>query len=744
MTRILCALLFVVSTSLSAAQDFGDLIGTVQSDQHERLRGAQIAIKGLKLGDVVNQYGQFHIRNIPVGTQEVTASMTGYESQTKTITIVRNDTLILNFTLKSKTINLEPLQVEGKVPERAVTATMVEMELVKIPAAVEVITEKEIEEKGALTVADALQESQSLYLQGDSERALAASLRGLRTKYTLVLVDGRRVAPGLRENIDLDDLPTSMIDRIEVVRGPTSSLYGSDAIGGVNNIITKEPTEIMTAGMAIRYGSSVYGQAQSPFIKGYMAEKNGGLGYSLAASYDRQGQYDRYKQTVWTDGDKKKLRSASAKFSLDLTPNQIVHFGLDKSRVARKGVRPYDWGDGNRLNTAFRKSIFFDYQGNFRENSNLLIQAYEYRYQTQIGVSPLILGNVTNPLSQTSAPYHLSQNLRQAEARWSQSIFSSHTATLGVEYRKERRYDDKKLVNVENDAVFFQDVYQVIDPLLVVFGARYDKHTDFGTAFSPKVSTTYSPLEHLRFKGSYGKGIRAPSIFELYIDSPSKESLVQPNLELKPEESKSYEFGVGGEYSSLSGEVRYFRNDLKDMINTVEIGSDTLYQIRNGAIDHSVAPWIRPVLQYMNIARALTKGFEINASVKLPRHLELSADASLMTTEDKTTGAKLLNIPEVLNNIKLEYNNLDRGLRANIRLTTVGKRKISDLYDADGYTFLNLYCSKKLSTSTEVYLGANNVLNSDPNLFGYLEGAGSMGAYIFGGINIEFREFNPQ
>lgn len=740
MLRILWVLLFAAYSLLLGAERLGEIRGTVKSEEGESLEGAQVKIRDSKLGALAAEDGHFVIRNVPAGRHQVIVWMTGYQSQMQRATVWQGATIQLDFTLKTRVISLEPIEVSAEALPRPVTPMMVEMEFEKIPSAVEIITEEEIEEMGALTVADALMESQSLYLQGDSERALAASLRGLRTTHTLVLIDGRRVAAGLRDNINLDDIPTSMIERIEIVRGPISALYGSDAIGGVINIITKEPPEEAIAGLTVNYGQSKYGEAQNPFIKGYMAERTGGFGYSLSASVDRKNQYDRYKNTIWTDGDRKRFRSGSGLFSFDPTPNQRFQGGFDLSYVERKGIRPFSWGNAERRSITQRKSYSIEYKGKPWMQSDVLLRAYQYHFETDIDLFPIVLGPTVNPFTQSEESYQLVQDLNQVEGRWSRSFFSRHTVTMGAEYRLENRNDKKSKHEVGNGAVFLQDLFQVFDPFLLVFGARYDNHSDFGTTLSPKVSLTYMVRDNFRIKSSYGEGIRAPSIFELYIESPTKESFILPNLSLIPEKSESYEFGIEGDYKRFSGVIRFFRNDLKDMINAVQVGLDTLYAQRTGGgIDKTKRPWIRPVLQYTNIAKAMTQGFEINASIKLPKGFVLSDEASILDTKDKTTGLRLFNKPDLLNNLKLAYENPVLGIKANLRASTVGSRQISDIYKAEGYTFIHLYASQKLSKSTEAYFGINNLFNNDPNVYGYLEGAGPPGTFFYFGLTFELR-----
>ena len=143
---------------------------------------------------------------------------------------------------------------------------------------------------------------------------------------------------------------------------------------------------------------------------------------------------------------------------------------------------------------------------------------------------------------------------------------------------------------------------------------------------------------------------------------------------------------------------------------------------------------------FENIARAMTQGLELTASVDLPGGFSLAGETTLLQTRDKTTGESLLNRPSFLNNIKFGYADPQSGIRANLRITTVGRRRISERYEADSYTFVHLYGAKRLSRSLEFFAGINNLFNNDPNLYGYLEGAGSMGAFLYTGLSFELKE----
>jgi outer membrane receptor for ferrienterochelin and colicins len=236
--------------------------------------------------------------------------------------------------------------------------------------------------------------------------------------------------------------------------------------------------------------------------------------------------------------------------------------------------------------------------------------------------------------------------------------------------------------------------------------------------------------DNIRLKANYGEGFRAPNIFELYVETDTKKNIVRPNPDLESETSRSFEFGLEGGNDFLSGEIRFFRNDLEDMINTIQIGIDTL---------RGKKPRTRPIFEYRNTAKALTQGLEINTSISLPMGFAISDEATFMATEDKETGERLFNKPNFLNTWKLNYKNKRLGIKANIRANTMGGQRISETYETESYTLWNIYGAKKLSRYLEAYTGINNIFNSDPDIFGFEGGARLKGTFFFGGISAEFK-----
>jgi outer membrane receptor for ferrienterochelin and colicins len=213
--------------------------------------------------------------------------------------------------------------------------------------------------------------------------------------------------------------------------------------------------------------------------------------------------------------------------------------------------------------------------------------------------------NITiTPATDNSAEGGYKQYLNQAEARFTGLFLERHLLTAGVDFREEGRNnvstDD---MDVDNFSVYLQDEYQILDPLLLVLGVRFDDHSEFGSQWTPKASLVYAVNANFRVKGGYGRGFRAPSITELSVTSWKKKGklIYEPNPDLDPEKSESYEAGIEGNYGSFRGSATAFRNEVKNMIDAVY---ERTVGTGNSAKDY---------YQYQNVADARMQGIELKA-----------------------------------------------------------------------------------------------------------------------------------
>ncbi|NTV47114.1 MAG: TonB-dependent receptor, partial [Chlorobiales bacterium] len=381
-------------------------------------------------------------------------------------------------------------------------------------------------------------------------------------------------------------------------------------------------------------------------------------------------------------------------------------------------VRTQTTGDFDRTVNSDRLSGYFEFATGIGELSKIVARAQRSYYEWSSDMKPITTG--------TASHSSLDQTTDQFEGRWMSTLFDQHRVTAGLEYRMEDRKDDSTSHDVQNFAVLLQDEMEFFKQLGLTVGVRYDNHSDFGSAISPKAASYYRLTENIRLKGSYGEGFRAPSVYELYTGSLyTKKKILNANPNLDPEKSRTYELGVDATYGAFSFGVTAFRNDMRDMI--WEIQTATVKQGKT----------VIPVYDLRNIDKAMTQGLEINADAALPFGLGLSDALTIMDTEDKATGKDLLYVPNISNIFKITYSNSEIGLRANVRFVTTGKQSIENDEEADGYTLVNLYGAKTLGSLFELYIGVDNIFNTEARrAYGNIGGPGTVGTFFYSGLTL--------
>ncbi|NTV46874.1 MAG: TonB-dependent receptor plug domain-containing protein, partial [Chlorobiales bacterium] len=268
-----------------------------------------------------------------------------------------------------------------QAPEVVVTATLSEKPVSDIPASIEVFSDAEIKDMGSRMLPDVLYEAQSTTLEPTNGRLSVAKLRGLSSKNTLILIDGVRQPSGFQDYVDLSEIPVGMIERIEVVRGSSSALYGSDAIGGVINVITKKPTETFRANLNARYGQSTYEDAENPLFNAYATGSLGSFGYAVSGTFNSKNRYDRDKSDLMTDGDDKTIQSGSGKLTYQINPLINLTFGLSYSDIELEGVRTQTTGDFDRTVNSDRLSGYFEFATGIGELSKIVARAQRSYYE---------------------------------------------------------------------------------------------------------------------------------------------------------------------------------------------------------------------------------------------------------------------------------------------------------------------------------------------------------------------------
>jgi len=582
----------------------------------------------------------------------------------------------------------------GKV---VVTATMTEKRVADAPGAVEVITSQEMIEMNAQTVADAVAEATGLVVTTETGRQKRPSIRGTGNNHTLLLIDGRRLASGFKDLLGLEQVPMDMIERIEVVRGPASAIYGSDAIGGVVNVITKTPPRDLSLGLTAQYGQSIYHEGQQAIGSAYVGDTWGRLGLLLAGGYRDKDGYDR-DGVAPDDGDDIELGSGGGRLAFDLNKNHRLLGGAEMVDKNSTGLRDIQQMDRERDADDSRLNYFLEYLGHPTDLSSLMVRLNHSEHENEIDFDPptsMIPGSIGDE-------NNARRRLDQVEGRFSGMFFNRHLMTVGGEYREEGRKDDSGLDDeIDNLSAYLQDEIQVLDPLYLILGVRWDDHSDFGSRWTPRASMTYRILSHLRLKAGYGEGFRAPGFMELYVPTYMKrgKQVYEPNADLAPETSKSYEVGIEGEVELFSGRVMAFKNSIEDMIEAVYYGSSGTGQSR------------KDYYQYQNIGEASISGVEVEWTLGLPMGFDLSGNLAYLDAENEDTGEELEGRPDYKGSMKLAYHHADMGLRANLRLDYIGERYYADEPE-DDVTLVSAYLSKQIMKNVMLFAGIDNIFDT--------------------------------
>ena len=602
--------------------------------------------------------------------------------------------------------------------EMVVTATLSETPVEKIPAAIEIIDRSDIEEMGVQTLHQVLTEAQGVNLEPASGRMSTVRLRGLSSSKTLVMIDGMRLPTGFQDKVDLGEIPAGLIERIEIVRGSASALYGSDAIGGVVNVITRKPTSETSAWLNAQYGESRHGEAENTAFDAGVSGSSGALGYVIAGSFVDKGRFDFDTADQRTDGDDKEVTAGAATLTWQIDEGSELAVGVTYADVEREGLRPKRKKENDWLNTSERLTGRIEFKKALTESSSMLFRAYRSEYDWDVSLTP----------TDGSEPevHDVEQTTDQFEGRWVGSLFGSHKLTAGIEYRTEERTEDGVESDIDNLGLFLQDEVSVTDRLNAILGLRFDDHSGFGSVYSPRLGAAYQLNDYLRVRGSYGEGFRAPSAFELYSGSPyTIRRILIPNPDLEPETSRTWEVGADLDYSALRVNVTLFRNHIDDMIAEVFTGR---YQGSKPKI---------PINEMQNIAEAMTQGLELTVRLDLGYGLSLAEELTMLKGENRTTGEKLLYVPDVSNVLKLAYNEPSVGFSGNVRVVTVGSQYTGVETEAEAYSIVNVYASKSLTDNVRLYTGVDNLFDKEVDGgYGNVYGAGSSGTFVYGGLSM--------
>ncbi len=617
----------------------------------------------------------------------------------------------------------EKKQDEFQAEEIVVTATRIATPTREVGSSVTVITANEIEEKQKMTVLEVLRTVPALDVvqSGGPGGTTSIFIRGAKSEYTLVLIDGIEINDPISagRSYNFANLTTDNIERIEIIRGPQSTLYGSDAIGGVINIITKKGKG-KTSGFVSLEGGSFSTLRESAGVSG--GDK--WVDYSLGLSrWDTDGISAANEKDGNSEKDGYENTSISARLGVTPTENAGVDFILryikDKSDLDNFG----GVGGDDPNNTATGKQLFF--------RTQLRLSLLDDLWEQKLGFSLTEYNRDYQNNTDADHPTDFSRGSYDGEELkfdWQHNLYlhETNTLTLGVENEEERGKSDYYSESVwgaytsifdkktaRTTSYYLQDQVKLWDSWFTTLGVRLDDHSKFGTKVTYRVASAYLiPHTGTKLKGTYGTGFKAPSLYYLYSEYGDEN--------LAPEESTGWDAGVEQSFfgKKLIMEATYFSNKFDNMI------------------EYDSSTW-----RFTNVASAKTKGVELSASIRPIDDLSLRANYTYTETEDKTTGEELLRRPKNKLGINANYRFFDKG-NVNLGIAYVGDRKDNDYstwpatrVELPSYTLVNLATSYQITKNIQVFGRAENLLNK-----GYEEvkGYGTPGISAFAGAKMSF------
>ena len=686
---------FLFLPSVIFSQDL-TVSGYVTGTDTSSVTGATIVIKGTTLGTVTDKRGFYKINKVKPGTYTLRVSLLGYETLEKSISILKGDNHA-DFTIRESYIDLN---------EVVITGTRSEKTLKNVPVITQVISARQMLDLGITNVTGALQNMVPGLDVSQFGTRTSITMQGMDAKYVLFLIDGERIAGEINGDIDYSMLNLENIERIEVIKGASSSLYGSNAIGGVINLITKKITEPFDAKFYSRY--SKYNELYSGVGIGV---KKGILGSRTSFNYSRTDGYDLTPESPhdWTQNP---YSSFSFNQKFEITPTSrfslVPYFGYYQFERGNVSARPaHDLYKD--LNAGLKGQYYFG-------KHSIDFSYYRDRYNTY---------NVLELLNnkKDTASWDIIQTVR---TQGNFHLSDKNNLIAGLEYNFENLFSTRIDGGLKGagEAVFYvQEDIRLGERWNIVAGIRTSDHSSYGLNAAPKISVMFKQ-GFLNFRASAGTGFRSPALKELYMNFDHfGEWYIIGNTKLKPESSRFISGSVEFSKPWNNSSVTIYRNELSDMIT-----------------DRWLSDSVQLTRQYQNIASASVYGIDFISKQKICNGFWLSTGYSYVHSHDNQSGLQLYGTTKHSGNIAADYNfrKKDYSFTAQIYCKLMGEK----FYEitTEGTSRDRPYSNWRITVSQEyrwlrLSTGVDNIFNVIiPQNIDFI----SPGRRFFIGLNIDF------
>lgn len=637
----------------------------------------------------------------------------------------------------------------NQLNEVVVTATRTERKLSSLPLPISIITSEVISRAGVTRLNEILAEQTGLITIPDFGGVEGIQVQGLDAAYTLIMVDGVPLVGRSAGTLDLSRISVGNIERIEIVKGASSSLYGSEALAGVINIITKKPKKDNLSGnVSYRHATFNTNDANADFV--WKKKKFSG---SIFTNYFSTDGYDLDKSTM--------IQTVEPYYSTTVQPKLYYEFSEKLKLVLGnrfyhqkqeyKAVLLDENYNGDAQINEWNAQLKLEQKWNAKINSEYEIYTTNYK-------TAAFLNDESNQLFEES---YYDQWLFRPEIRTTFSTEKSKTTVgIGINHETLDRTYFSSNVTFNSQYGFMQYDYNPTEKWNILAGFRYDNHNQYQSQFSPKLALNYKINKAISLKTSVGYGFKAPDFRQLYFDftnsavgytvlgyNVAEERLdeldsqgqilfrspgIDFNNPLKPESSVNFNFGTYFQKGKLTIDINAFYNSISNLIDTRVVAQRT-----NG----------QNVFSYFNINEIFTYGIENNIVYNFNKEFKVSLGYQYLIAKDKSVieaienGEVFARDPETLQsfqikksdyfglfnrskhtaNLKAYYTFTKLKTDVNLRIFYRSKygifdsnsNQILDKYDdfVNGYFMTNLSVSKHFKEKYSLQIGANNVFD---------------------------------
>jgi outer membrane receptor for ferrienterochelin and colicins len=698
--------LFIMFQAQTQEKTDAMLFGDIKSSStKEHLPYATISVKGTTMGTVADGTGHYKLAHLPVGRNIISVQLMGYKSQEKEVMMEKGKAVTLFFELEEDVLDLEQI---------VVTATRTEHFIKDVPVRTEVITAKAIENKNAVNIYQALEGVPGVRVESQCQSCNFTMVRmqGLGAEHTQVLINGQPMYSGLAGVYGLQQISTVDVDKIEVVKGAGSALYGSGAIAGAINIVTKEPGYLPMTTVDVQLGS----HKTSKFdLSSSMRNEKGNIGLNVYAQRYTEGAIDQTgagltpEEVANKDGitDRVLTNLVNAGFGLYvdnafLKDDKLTIRGKSVFEKREGGTMTDDYyrnplTDGTENITTDRYEASLNYNKKIRKNSEINF-SFAYVNHDRNATSDSYLGdymathNDSVPDLREMRPYLANENSFTSTLSFNTKV-GRHSIIAGVQSFYNKLEESGMYVVVDETSSFYgesyrsvanksaqefglflQDEWAVSEKLVVVPGIRFDRHSSgeeytsdkqvFATDNFPKTSfneSTINPRLALKYKlseaftlrANVGTGFRAPYGFSEELHLCSGSPRVWKSSDLNPEKSISYNLSADYYGTNLRVSTNVFRTNLTDKIGFTDADDEV------AALGYDY--------QWKNIDDALVQGIELSVIANLHRNFDVGMDITFNQGEYKNVredwiGTSFENVskyisrfPTTTGNLKAEY-----------------------------------------------------------------------------------------